>query len=68
MGCGVLIVLAQVCVCRLLALNHERYQQEVEMGLHDKKRKPGGTRGGAGRRGSSNTRARKGATNQGDLF
>lgn len=24
---------------RLLALNHERYAQEVEMGLHDKKRK-----------------------------
>ena len=24
---------------RLLALNHERYQQEVEMGLHDKGRK-----------------------------
>ncbi|MCG3197798.1 MAG: hypothetical protein GHCLOJNM_02289 [bacterium] len=31
---------------RLLALNHERYAEEVRLGLHDKKAKKGGAKGG----------------------
>ena len=42
---------------RLLALNHERYALEVEMGLHDKKRK-----------GKATGRKKRSQSGQGDLF
>ena len=46
---------------RLLSLNHQRHEQEVEAGLHDKKSK------GSGKRASSKSKLERG-TAQGRLY
>jgi len=52
--------------CPLLALNHERYAEEVKAGLHDKKKSKGKGAKRAGKK-SKGTKA-KGSGEQGSLF
>jgi hypothetical protein len=54
---------------RLLALNHQRYENEVKAGLHDKKQGSGGGKRGPGKQkpgASSNPESP--SEHQGDLF